>query len=127
MSRDRPFELHDLIPSSELVERIQARQRQQAGGEPPSKHAKSFVMVSQRWAAALDGASGQTWQVAVLLLHLHWKEHGRPVRLSNTASWAVKIPRRSKWRSLHDLERRGLILIERHRRKAPIIRVFHET
>jgi hypothetical protein len=109
-----------------LVERIQARQRQQAerGKEPPAKYAKSFVMVPQRWAVALDGASGQTWQVALLLLHLHWKEHGRPVRLSNRASWAVKIPRRSKWRSLHDLERRSLILIERRPSKAPIVRVF---
>jgi hypothetical protein len=124
----RPFpELHELVPSPELIEQFQARQRERLEQQEQSstpKLAKGFVMVSRRWAKALDGASGQTWQVAVLLLHLHWKEHGGPVRLSNSAAWAVKIPPRSKWWALGDLEERGLILVERRPRKAPIVRVF---
>jgi len=123
----RPFpELHELTPSTEQLARIQARQRERAESERPSpaKQARDFVLVSRRWAKALDGAPGQTWQLAVLLLHLHWKGHGQPVRLSNHLSWGVPIPRRSKWRALTDLEERGLVLVERRSRKAPIIRVF---
>jgi hypothetical protein len=127
VSRDKPLELDELVPPPELVERIQARQRErleQQGQGLPLKRARDFVMLPRRWAAALDGASGQTWQVAVLLLHLYWKEHGGPVRLSNKTTWGAKIPRRSKWRALEDLERRHLILLERRPSRAPIVTVF---
>jgi hypothetical protein len=123
----RPFpSLHELSPSAELLARLQARQRERAESETPAplKQARDFVQVSRRWAEALDGVSGQVWQVALLLLHLHWKEHGRPIRLSNRASWAAKLSARSKWRGLAELERRHLILVERRPCKAPIVRVF---
>jgi hypothetical protein len=125
MAKDPFPDLHELIPPSELVARIQAHQRERAEDRPaPAKRARDFVQVPRRWARALEGAPSQTWQLAMLLLHLRWKEHGRPIRLSNKAFWAMPIPRRSKWRALADLEKRGLVLVERRPRKAPIVRVF---
>jgi uncharacterized membrane protein len=33
------------------------------------------------------------------------------------------ISRQSKWRALNDLEQRGLIVVERRRRRSPLVRL----
>jgi hypothetical protein len=85
---------------------------------------RHFVRVPWDWVEALDGAAGQTYRVALHLLYLHWKDGGKPIKFANGMLQSDGVSRQSKWRALGDLERRGLISIERRRRLAPLVRLM---
>jgi uncharacterized membrane protein len=53
-----------------------------------------------------------------------WKNRGAPIKLTNGMLRIEGISRRSKWRALNGLERRGLIAVERRLRRSPIIRLL---
>ena len=82
-----------------------------------------FVSVPWTWIERLSRAAGQTYLVALHLLYLHWKGRGEPIKLANGMLRIDGISRQSKWRALGDLERRGLIVVERRRRRSPIVRL----
>ena len=84
------------------------------------KRRQHFVQVPWAWVERLKGATGQTHQVALHLLYLQWRSKGS-VKLPNGMLKIDGISRQSKWRALVDLERRGLIVVERRRRKSPIV------
>jgi hypothetical protein len=85
------------------------------------KRREQFVMVPLAWAERLAGAQGTTYTVALHVLHWDWKHRGEPFKLGN--GWfRIGTSRYSKWRALTDLERRGLIAVERRPRKSPIVR-----
>jgi hypothetical protein len=88
------------------------------------KRREHFVRMPWAWLERLDGASGQTYRVALCLLYLHWKGGGEPIKLANGMLRIDGVSRRTKWRALNDLERRGLITTERRPRQSPIIRVL---
>ncbi|MGY8679557.1 hypothetical protein Q2941_17425 [Bradyrhizobium sp. UFLA05-153] len=82
---------------------------------------EAFIKVPLAWHDALDGAGGRTWQLALHLLMLRFREHSATVKLGNKT---LSLSRRVKWRALRDLERRGLIAIEsRGNGKSPIVRL----
>src|SRR6516225_9618410 len=85
------------------------------------KRRKHFVQLPWTWVEALSGASGQTWQLAAHLLYLNWKGKGAPIKLANGMLEIDGISRWSKWRALPELERRGLVVIDRRRRRSPIV------
>jgi hypothetical protein len=64
------------------------------------------------------------YHVALHLLYCHWKSHGKPFKLPNGWLRYDGISRWAKWRTINELARRGLILIERRSRKSPIIHVL---
>ena len=69
---------------------------------------------------------GQTYRLALYLLYLYWKDgSGQPIKLSNIGLRDIGISRYSKWRVLADLERVGLISIERRPRRVPLVHLFH--
>jgi hypothetical protein len=70
------------------------------------------------------GASGQTLLLALHLLYLHWKGKGQPIKLANGMLEYDGISRFAKWRSLRELERRGLISVECRPKRSPLIRVL---
>jgi hypothetical protein len=82
-----------------------------------------FVRVPWTWIEALSGATGQTWHLALHLLHLHWKGNGAPIKLANGMLKVDGISRASKWRALAELERRRLITVERRPKRSPNIRL----
>jgi hypothetical protein len=86
------------------------------------KHQR-FIKVPWSWVEGLRGASGQTYATAHALLWLHWRQHGGAIKLANCASGMDGIRRQSKQRALSDLERRGLVVVERRQRKSPIVRL----
>jgi hypothetical protein len=88
-----------------------------------SKRQQHFVQVPWFWVERLPGATGHTYLVGLHLLYLHWKTHGRPVKLPNGMLKIDGVSRQSKWRALRDLEKRGLIVVECQRRKSPIVRL----
>jgi hypothetical protein len=85
------------------------------------KRRKHFVRLPWTWVETLSGASGKTWELAVQLLYLHWKGEGAPIKLANGALENDGIDRFAKWRALKELERRGLITIERRHARSPIV------
>jgi hypothetical protein len=89
-----------------------------------AKRQEHFIRVPFDWLEHLKGASGQTWHLTLHLLYLHWKNRGEPIKLANGMLQFDGISRASKWRALTELERRGLIKIERRTRKSPLIRVL---
>jgi hypothetical protein len=84
---------------------------------------KHFVKLPMTWVRRLKGASGQTWMVAAHVLYLNFKGMGEPIKLANGMLKIDGVPPQSKTRALRDLERRGLIAVERQPRKSPIVRL----
>ena len=85
-----------------------------------------FIKVPWVWFERLAGAHGQTYRLALYLLYLYWKDgSGQPIKLSNIGLRDIGISRYSKWRVLADLERVGLISIERRPRRVPLVHLFH--
>jgi hypothetical protein len=90
------------------------------------KRRERFIQVPIRWMERLGKAplaSGAVHQVALHLLYLNWKHGGKPFKLPNGELHYDGVNRQAKWRALAILERRGLITVERRRKKSPIIEV----
>ena len=77
------------------------------------------------WRERLTGATGNTILVALDLLYLAWKGgKGAPVKLANGMLRHDRVSRHSKWRALNELERRGLITVERRPKRSPLVHVL---
>jgi hypothetical protein len=93
------------------------------------KRREQFVMLPMWWYEKLGNpkpTSLYTWPVAVYVLHLNWNSRGEPFKLANGMLSYDGVDRFVKSRALRDLERRGLISVDRRNRKSPIITV-HTT
>jgi hypothetical protein len=102
----------ELLASAKLVE-----------PSKPKKRRQHFVRVPWMWMEKLIGCRGQTLRVAFVVLYLDWKAKGQPVKLANGMPQMAGVSRRAKWRALADLEKLGLISVERRARKSPIVQV----
>jgi hypothetical protein len=87
------------------------------------KRRRHFTKFPMAWYERLKGASGHTCRLAIYLQYLHWKGKGGPITLANGMLRIDGISRYAKWKALDDLERRGLITVERRPRRSPIIRM----
>ena len=87
---------------------------------------QQFIRVPWSWFERLRTGRGCTYRVALYLLYQHWKNGGRPVRLSNVALAEAGVSRNSKWRALQELEEADLIRVEGQRRKSPVVTVLAE-
>jgi hypothetical protein len=68
-----------------------------------------------------SGASGSAWIVAALLLRQRRAGHKRTIRLANTS-----IEQKRKWRGLTELEKLGLVRIDRRGpRKSPDVALLN--
>jgi hypothetical protein len=85
------------------------------------KRRGQFIMVPMAWREALEGATGQTVLLALDLLYLGWRRWKKtePVTLPNGMLRHNGISRYAKWRGLNELERRGLITVERRPGRPP--------
>jgi hypothetical protein len=89
---------------------------------PAFRAGASFVV--RRLAGARHIA---TYRVALHLLYRTWKEGNQSVTLPNRALVADGVSRWRKWDALRELERLGLIAVERRPRKAPRITICHRS
>jgi hypothetical protein len=110
-------------PYADLKQHRSSEIKIPAGYTRPKKRNQHFIMVPWRWVEALQGATGQTYHVALCLLYMRWRGGSETVKLSNKAIADDGISRQSKWRALRDLERRGLITLECRPGRSPVIRV----
>src|SRR5262245_59428683 len=86
------------------------------------KWRRQFIKVPWAWAERLRKAKRvSTYRLAHMLLYEHWRRGGQVVQLSNVAAKCEGLTRRSKWRALSELERLGLVEVERRPRKSPRI------
>jgi hypothetical protein len=115
---DDTFDLTKLALPQEIV-----RERRAVVPGKIQKRRAHFVKVPWVWIERLDGATGQTYRLALCLLYLHWKSGSEPIKLSNGMLKIDGISRASKWRGLTELERRGLITIERRPSRSPLVRL----
>jgi hypothetical protein len=89
----------------------------------PRKRGPGFVKVPVIWIDKLAGQGASVYAVAFLLLHLNFKSYQRTFKLTNTAMERLKLSRFAKYRALDQLERLGLISVERRPGKAPLVTI----
>lgn len=81
-----------------------------------------FVLVPLSWiAAAAEATHSPTTVVLIELLYASWKAHSPTFPLPNGQLRKLGVSRETKRRILRDLERAGMILVERRNRKTPIV------
>jgi hypothetical protein len=120
-----PFELNTLrVDPADLGLAV----KQAVAPAKIEKRSKDFVRFPMSWYERLKKppATGVTLLVALHLLHLDWRNHGKPFTLANGMLEFDGISRQSKWRALGELEKRGLITIQRRPSKSPIVQVLYE-
>jgi hypothetical protein len=84
-----------------------------------------FTMVPEIWFKRLRDASHATFRLAIVLLRLNYRHSNHAFRLTNSPLEDMGVATRSKWRSLKELEERGLITVERRGFKSPAVKVLH--
>jgi hypothetical protein len=112
------------IENLRLSDNIALLERRAVEPRKWEKRRQHFVRVPWQWVEALSGASGQTCLLALHLLYLHWKGNGGPIKLANGMLEMDGIGRKGKSHALNELERRGLITVERRPRKSPIVKLL---
>ena len=86
------------------------------------KKVDAFVRVPLWWiAAATKATKTRKALVCVELLYASWKAKSSTFSLPNGRLKKLGVSREAKRRALRDLERAGLITVERPTRKTPIV------
>jgi len=86
------------------------------------KKADPFVMVPLWWIeAAAKATASPTTLVLIELLRLRWKTKGATFPVPNGRLLKLGVSREVKRLALRNLEREGLILVERQPRKTPVV------
>jgi hypothetical protein len=87
---------------------------------------RNYTLVPREWELRLLEAKRiSTYRLAHEILYLHWYGKGKPVTVSGKVARAVKISARSKWEALAELERLGLIEVDRKPRRSPRVTPLH--
>ena len=106
-----------------LMQRVleqQARKSKRKGWQ------RNYTLVPREWELRLLEAKRiSTYRLAHEILYLHWYGKGKPVTVSGKVARAVKISARSKWEALAELERLGLIEVDRKPRRSPRVTPLH--
>jgi hypothetical protein len=126
MSTDHsdPFDPDALRLSSEL----QRLARTGTARAQSRKWKRQFIRFPWAWMDALKATDrSQTYRLALLLVYEHWRAGGRAIVLSNVALKAEGISARSKSNALRELERLGLIKVQRRRRQAPRVTLLLDS
>jgi hypothetical protein len=90
------------------------------------RSAKPFTKFPHTWKQRLADihAHGNTYRTALHLLHRFWQTGNRRLVLANVALGQEGVNREAKRTALRQLERAGLVLVERRSRKSPIVHLL---
>ena len=89
-----------------------------------AKWQRHFIRVPCAWADRLESSTRiSTYRIALRLIYATWRNGGRSIRLGNAALGRGGITPRAKRLALGELERMGLIRVQRQPRKSPLITV----
>jgi hypothetical protein len=90
------------------------------------KWRRQYVQFPWAWVERLQVVKRiSTYRLALLLVYEHWRTGGRPIVLSNALVMAEGVSRRTKWNALVELERLGLVRVERRSRRSPRLVLCH--
>jgi hypothetical protein len=107
------------------LEKFKTRWRAEASDpqRPKKRRRRKFVQVPWSWVEKLvSSRSANTYRLALYLLYENFKDDGKPIKLSNGgAKEGADITRYAKRRALLELETLGLVRIERHPRRSPLV------
>jgi hypothetical protein len=104
----------------QVLDEQQARKSKRKGWQ------RLCTVIPREWELRLLQAKRiSTYRLAHELLYLHWYGKGAPITVSAKVARAAKISATSKWKALTELERLGLIEVDRKPRKAPRAALLH--
>jgi hypothetical protein len=116
----RRIEIETLEPKTPVPVPVPVKRKRTRQGQ--------FVLVPMVWVerlAATRSIGSGPYRLALHLLFQHWKSGGRPVKLSNVALTELGVGcRKMKGRALSELEKLGLVEVERRPKKSPIVTVL---
>jgi hypothetical protein len=120
-----PFNLDNLRLTPEAASAM-GRAAAAKGAQAPSKRQQQqFVMVPWPWIKRLKGARlPASHMVGYLILYQSWRMKGQPVPVSTVALRPLGVTRWAKWRALKELERLGLIRVQKSPGRAPLATVL---
>jgi hypothetical protein len=83
------------------------------------------LVVPTVWTDTIIGGKvpGRTWTVGFSILHQFWKTCGQPVEVTDKLDFIQHFSQTRRRLALADLERLGLIEVERHRGQPPVARI----
>jgi hypothetical protein len=114
---DDPFDLKDYAVDPAPVPKAKTK---------PKKWRRHYVRVPWFWVERLRLAKRTvTYRLAFFVVYEHWRSGGWPIVLSNLTAAAEGMSPRAKSRALADLERLGLVKLERRTGRAPRLKVLH--
>ena len=109
---DEPFDLNAL--------RVNIDQARQLKSAKPKKWRRHYVRVPWTWVERLKSTRRiAAYRLAHLLLYERWRTGGQPIAMSNVLLRGEGISPRSKSNALVELQKLGLIKVERRFGKAP--------
>jgi hypothetical protein len=124
MDDEGAYEVAMLRIPPEMQQQVQQARASKSKGREWQRH---YTLVPRERELRLLGAKRiSTYRLAIELLYLHWYNNGKPVTVSSKVAQAARISVRSKWEALAELERLGLIEVDRRPRKSPRV-VLHHT
>ena len=88
--------------------------------KPKQKWKRHYTKVPDEWVKRLHKARhpGSTWSLALELLYLHWKDGDEPIVVAGKVIKAAEVSRWSASDAMAELQRLGLVQIEREPGKA---------
>jgi hypothetical protein len=95
---------------------------------PPKtrKWRRQYVQFPWPWIERLQAAKRvSTYRLALALVYENWRTGGRAIVLTNALAMAEGVSKRTKWNALIELERLGLVRVERRSRKSPRLHLLH--
>jgi hypothetical protein len=114
---EAPFDLKDIVVDPAFIPKAKAK---------PKKWKRHYVRMPWFWVERLRLARRTVaYRLAFFVVYEYWRSGGRPIVLSNLTAAAEGVSPRSKTNALADLERLGLIKLERRARCAPRVKVLH--
>jgi hypothetical protein len=117
------IDVENLRTAPELMERVFEQQSKKSKREG---WRRKYTSVPREWEVGLLSAKRiSTYRLALEILYLYWYGKGKQVTVSGKVAKAVGLSARSKWAALAELERLGLIKVDRNQRRSPRVIPFH--
>jgi hypothetical protein len=120
-----PFDLANLRLTPEAAAAMGRAAAAKQARTQPKRQRQQFVMVPWSWIKRLkDARLPASHMIGYLILYQHWKTGGQPVSVTTVALRPLGVTRWAKWRALKELERLGLIRVQRNPRRAPLATIL---
>jgi hypothetical protein len=95
------------------------------GAKTPPRRRQVHIRVPYSWEFRLRDAErkGVVYPVALYILRRDWETDRAPIKITTVAMERLGVSRQSKWRALDELERLGLIQVQRQYGKNPVVTI----